>query len=104
MPLDGGRGLLNLISGDDVITGSGPDQKISIDLGVLEPKEFSSELCFRSRFTYRRPKPPPYMYAKVLRSHCLDVTLFMLPEYDVIKKLTGSNLNGNSNPIWCLSY
>ena len=60
---DGGRGLWSLISGDDVITGSGPNQKNFIDFGVSGPTEFSSELCFVVRFTglrfarpYRRPK------------------------------------------------
>ena len=38
--------LRSLISGDDVITGSGPNQNFSIDFGVLGHTEFSSELCF----------------------------------------------------------
>ena len=32
---DGGRGLWSLISGDDVITGTGPDQQFFIDSDLL---------------------------------------------------------------------
>ena len=44
---DGGRGLWTLISCDDVITGSDPNQKSLIDFGVLGPTELSSEVCFQ---------------------------------------------------------
>ena len=40
------RGLWSLIIGDDVITGSGPEQKSSIDFDVLGFKKFTSELCW----------------------------------------------------------
>ena len=40
-PIDGGKGLLSPMS--DVITGSGPKQKI-VDFGVSGPTEFSYEL------------------------------------------------------------
>ena len=63
---DGGRGLWSLISDDDVITGSGPNQKFFIDFRVFGPTEFSSELCFVVTFTglrfarpYRRPRSGP---------------------------------------------
>ena len=62
---DGGRGLWSLISCDDVITGSGPNQKNFGRFWVLGPTEFSSEVCFPlvSRASLRsatiRPLPPP---------------------------------------------
>ena len=48
-----------IISGDDVITGSGSDQKLSVDFGVLGPTEFTSDLRFRSWFTIDAPPDQP---------------------------------------------
>ena len=84
------RVLWSLISDDDVITGSGPNQKIFIDFRVFGPTEFSSELCFVVRFTglrfarpYRRPRFTSFFITylpigNACREPCLKPSLLLV--------------------------